>query len=82
MYIEGNIHGNELQAMETVLYSIWYMTKSFGKIEWLTNLSRDPLPYVEPDDETGPSRPRPQHASWRHSSHRHDFDGLYDETAR
>ena len=27
MFIDGNIHGNEIQAAETVLYSIWYLCK-------------------------------------------------------
>ncbi len=38
MYIDGNIHGNEAQAGEAVLYTIWYLTKSYGKVEQLTAL--------------------------------------------
>ncbi|MBT5409542.1 MAG: peptidase M14 [Phycisphaerae bacterium] len=38
MFIDGNIHGNEIQAAETVLYSIWYLCKSYGQIERLTEL--------------------------------------------
>ena len=28
MYIDGNVHGNEVQAAESCLYTIWYLTKS------------------------------------------------------
>jgi hypothetical protein len=38
MFIDGNIHGNEIQAAETVLYSIWYLCKSYGVIDRLTEL--------------------------------------------
>ena len=38
MWIDGNVHGNEIQAAETVIYSIWYLTKSFGKVDQLTEL--------------------------------------------
>lgn len=38
MYIDANIHGNEVQGTEVVLYSIWYLTKSYGKVESLTRL--------------------------------------------
>ena len=38
MYIDGNVHGNEVQATETVLYSIWYLTKSYGEVDQLTDL--------------------------------------------
>ncbi len=38
MYIDANIHGNEVQGTEVVLYSIWYLTKSYGRVENLTRL--------------------------------------------
>ena len=38
MFIDGNIHGNELQSAEVVLYTIWYLTKSYGKIRKITEL--------------------------------------------
>jgi len=38
MFIDGNIHGNEIQAAETVLYSIWYLCKSYGVIDRITEL--------------------------------------------
>lgn len=85
MYIEGNIHGNELQAMETVLYSIWYMTKSFGKIEWLTELMQERsfyfVPCSNPDGRMywfeQASDPNMLRGGIRPTDN--DFDGLYDE---
>lgn len=38
MWIDGNVHGNEIQAGETVIYSIWYLAKSYGQVEPLTKL--------------------------------------------
>jgi len=38
MYIDGNIHGNEIQAAETVLYSMWKLLESQGINERLTEL--------------------------------------------
>ena len=38
MFIDANIHGNEIQAAETVLYSIWYLCKSYGVIDRITEL--------------------------------------------
>jgi hypothetical protein len=38
MFIDGNIHGNEIQAAEVVLYTLWYLTKSYGHVDSLTTL--------------------------------------------
>lgn len=38
MYIDGNIHGNEVQSTEVVVYSIWYLTKMYGTNEKITEL--------------------------------------------
>ncbi|HVU64125.1 MAG TPA: M14 family zinc carboxypeptidase, partial [Phycisphaerales bacterium] len=38
MWIDGNIHGNEVQAGEVVLYALWYLAKSYGVNERLTKL--------------------------------------------
>jgi hypothetical protein len=57
MFIDGNIHGNEIQAAETVLYSIWYLAKSYGKVEKLTKLVDERafymLPMANPDGRAG-----------------------------
>ena len=53
MFIDGNIHGNEIQAAETVLYSIWYLCKSYGVIDRITDLVDERsfyfLPMENPD---------------------------------
>ena len=53
MYIDGNIHGNEIQASETVLYTAWYLVENYGKVEPITKLvDRSAfyfLPCINPD---------------------------------
>ncbi len=48
MFIDGNIHGNEIQAAETVLYSIWYLCKSYGVIDRITDLVNERSFYFVP----------------------------------
>ena len=38
IYIDGNIHGNEIQASETVLYTAWYLAEQYGRNPRLTEL--------------------------------------------
>ena len=38
MYIDGNLHGNEIQASVTVLYTVWYLVENYGKIPAITEL--------------------------------------------
>jgi len=85
MWIDGNVHGNEIQAAEAVVYSLWYLTKAYGQNERLTDLLDTYafyfLPSANPDGREawfeGPSTP--------HSSRRsqvpfdNDRDGLVDE---
>jgi len=85
MFIDGNIHGNEIQAAETVLYSIWYLTKSYGRIERLTKLLDERafymLPMENPDGRSvwfeGPSTPHYLRGGVQPTDD--DYDGLYDE---
>ena len=32
MYIEANVHGNEIQGAEVSLYTIWYLMENYGRI--------------------------------------------------
>jgi hypothetical protein len=85
MWIDGNIHGNEVQAGEVVMYSLWYLTKAYGHNERLTtlldNYSFYFLPTVNPDGRAYWF----EHANTPNSSrqnHRpvdNDRDGLVDE---
>ena len=38
MYIEANIHGNEIQGGEICIYTIWYLMENYGKIDKITQL--------------------------------------------
>lgn len=85
MYIDGNVHGNEIQAAETVLYSIWYLTKSHGEVDQLTELVDRVafyfLPSQNPDGRAewfgNPNTPHSARTGQRPTDN--DFDGLFDE---
>ncbi|MBL9118291.1 MAG: peptidase M14 [Phycisphaerae bacterium] len=53
MYIDGNIHGNEIQAGEVVLYSAWYLASGYGQVERITKLVDESafylIPSINPD---------------------------------
>lgn len=52
-YIDGNIHGNEIQGTEVVLYTIWFLLKNYGKTEYATRLLDEKafyfIPTMNPD---------------------------------
>lgn len=85
MWIDGNVHGNEIQSAEVVLYTLWYLTKAHGRNEALTDLLRNCSFYllvsVNPDGRDywfeSPNDPN----SSRHSQRPvdNDRDGLVDE---
>ena len=47
-YIDGNIHGNEVQGTEVALYTIWYLLKNYGKTELATRLLDERAFYIIP----------------------------------
>lgn len=47
-YIDGNIHGNEIQGTEVALYAIWYLLNNYGKTEYATRLLDERAFYVIP----------------------------------
>ena len=47
-YIDGNIHGNEIQGTEVALYAVWYLLKNYGKTEFATRLLDEKAFYVVP----------------------------------
>lgn len=85
MWIDGNVHGNEVQGGEAVLYAAWYLLENRGHVArvdaLLENASFYLLPMVNPDGR----------ASWfadAHNAHSSrtgrrptddDGDGRYDE---
>jgi len=48
MYIEANIHGNEIQGGEVCLYTIWYLMEHYGKIDAITRLVDQRAFYIVP----------------------------------
>ncbi len=85
MWIDGNVHGNEVQAAEAVLYTLWYVTKEHGQNEKLTELLDNVALYLLPSQNPDGrdywfSHPNTQHSS--RSNQRpvdNDGDGLFDE---
>jgi hypothetical protein len=85
MYIDGNIHGNEVQAGEVVAYTAWYLCHQYGRLEKTTDLLDHYvfylIPTINPD-----GRDRWFHHAQTASSSRsglkpydNDRDGLTDE---
>jgi len=48
MYIDGNIHSNEIQGAEFSLYTAWYLTEMFGDLEFINQLLKDKTFYIVP----------------------------------
>ncbi len=85
MYVDGNIHGNEVQAGEVVAYTAWYLCHQYGRLEQVTELLDERvfylLPSINPDGRD----------YWFHEPHRasssrsgleptdNDRDGSLDE---
>lgn len=85
MWIDGNVHGNEIQAGEVVLYTAWYLTRGYGHIADITELLDNYTFYLmvsqNPDGrEAWFAEPSTPHSS-RHNRRPtdNDNDGLVDE---
>ncbi len=48
MYIDGNIHSNEIQGAEFSLYTAWYLTETFKDIKFIQELLADKVFYIVP----------------------------------
>lgn len=48
MYVDANIHGNEIQGGEVCLYTIWYLMENYGKIDKITRLVDERVFYIFP----------------------------------
>ncbi|OMP32117.1 M14 family metallopeptidase [Mangrovimonas sp. DI 80] len=48
MYIDGNIHSNEIQGAEFSLYTAWYLTEMFGELDFINQLLKDKTFYIIP----------------------------------
>lgn len=85
MWIDGNVHGNEIQAGEVVLYTLWTLTREYGHNEKLTDMvDRHAfylLPMVNPDGrQYWFDKPNTPHSSRQNQRPLdNDRDGLVDE---
>lgn len=48
MYIDGNIHSNEIQGTEFASYTAWYLAESFGENKFIRDLLHDKIFYIVP----------------------------------
>lgn len=48
IYIDGNIHSNEVQGAEFALYTAWYLTESFADTKYIQELLGDKTFYIVP----------------------------------
>lgn len=84
-FIEGNIHGNEIQGSEVCLYTLWFLLENYGKNERITKLVDRAVfyvaPTVNPDGRAfffnEPNNPSSSRSSQKPRDD--DHDGLIDE---
>jgi len=83
MFIEANVHGNEIQGGEVILYTIWYLMENYGEIDEITRLVDERvfylLPSVNPD---GRDYFLDEHGAGARTGHvpvDSDGDGAFDE---
>lgn len=85
MWIDGNVHGNEIQASEVVLYTLWYLTKHYGRTPEITRIMDEKAFYLLPSqnpDGRDHWFSDPQNSSSSRGNVRpidNDDDGLFDE---
>jgi hypothetical protein len=85
MYIDGNIHSNEIQGAEFAMYTAWYMTESFADNKFIQQLLADKVFYIVPTinpDGRDSYMHQPNSASSPRSGMLpidNDGDGLIDE---
>jgi hypothetical protein len=48
IYIDGNIHSNEIQGAEFAMYTAWYLTESFFDTKFIQELLADKIFYIIP----------------------------------
>ncbi len=85
LYIDGNIHGNEVQGTEVALYTLWYLLSRYGQDKYVTQLVDTRtfyfVPIVNVDGREvffkGPSTADDPRENFR--PYDDDGDGLVDE---
>ena len=48
MYIEANVHGNEIQGGEVSLYTVWYLMENYDRIPQIRKLVDERVFYIVP----------------------------------
>ena len=85
MWIDGNVHGNEIQAGEAVLYTAWYLLEGYDEVPAIKQMLDDYVfylaPCVNPDGRAGwfrdPHNPHSNRTGLKPTDN--DQDGLFDE---
>jgi hypothetical protein len=83
MFIESNVHGNEIQGGEICLYTIWYLMENYGRNAEITRMVDERVfhivPTVNPDGRDFFMHGSGAGARTGHVPVDEDGDGLYDE---
>jgi hypothetical protein len=83
MYIEANVHGNEIQGAEVALYTVWYLMENYGRIDRITRLVDERafyvVPTVNPDGRDHFLKGTGAGSRTGHVPVDDDNDGAYDE---
>ncbi len=83
MFIDANMHGNEIQGGEVCLYTIWYLMENYGRIEDVTRIVDQRvfyiMPIVNPDGRDHFMDGSGSGARTGHVPVDNDNDGLFDE---
>jgi hypothetical protein len=83
MFIDANIHGNEIQGGEVCLYTIWYLMENYGRIDEVTKLVDERVfyiaPVVNPDGRQHFLETEGGNSRTGHVPVDEDNDGLYEE---
>lgn len=83
MFIEANVHGNEIQGAEVALYTIWYLMENYGEIDEVTRLVDERVFYILPSvNPDGRDYFLDNHGSGARTGHvpvDSDGDGAFDE---
>ncbi len=85
MWVDGNVHGNEVQGGEAAVYLAWYLLERDGELEAITELIDERvfyiLPMVNPDGRQwwfeGANTPNSSRSGKRPTDN--DGDGEFDE---
>ncbi len=86
MFIEANVHGNEIQGGEVCLYTIWYLCENYGRLPEVTRMVDERVFYIVPTVNPDGRQYFMESASGANTRSGHvpydeDGDGVADEDA-